>query len=84
MPVTLALLSSKNSHLMANILSWSRVPLPTSLATSTPLWILLRGSGPCKQLSFETSDLIYSLYAEARPDQAHRPFSLQGLGPEYC
>ena len=52
--------------LMENTLSWSRVPLPTSLATSTPLWISLRGSGPCKQSSFETSDLmLFSLFRDA-------------------
>ena len=35
LPVILALLLPKNSRHIANTLSWSRVPLPISLATST-------------------------------------------------
>jgi hypothetical protein len=47
MPVILARPSFKNSCLMANTLTWSRVPLPTSRVISNPLWIvdfIARGS----------------------------------------
>ena len=65
MPITLALLSSKNSRFMANTLSWSRVPLPTSQVTSTPLWISWRAAQQTIELRDFRPDVILSMQKRA-------------------
>ena len=65
MPVTLALLSSKNSRFMANTLSWSRVPLPTSQVTSTPLWISCRAAQQTIEFRYLRPDVILSMQKRA-------------------
>ena len=68
MPVTQALLLSKNSRLNANTLSLSRVPLPTSLAFDfNPLVDFIARDRPLQTIEFRDfrPDVILSMQKRA-------------------